>query len=181
MWGVSSSSSPTTSAPTSGLGLACEPDDVSSTSSSSSLRMYRRPPLNRRHKSSALGLIECSCEGDRVGVENCDLKRDCDLTGWVLERCVDGLDETVECSLPAGSVVRSGKVLRLDEPFGRRAHRHVEELLTAIKFTDPTIHSRLTITTRLLAPDRTLMASHTQEIPHFYREIFKYANLIRFL
>lgn len=118
-----------------------------------------------------------------MGVENCDLKHECDLTGWILERCVDGVGETAECVFPAGSVVKSGKVLRLDEPFGRRSQRHIEELLTAIKYTDATSGrcSRLTITTRLLAPDRTLMASHTQEIPHFYHEIFKYANLIRFL
>ena len=145
-----------------------------------STRMQRRP-LNRHQASSSLGLVECSCEGDRISVENCDLKRDCDLTGWVLERYVDGVGETAECILPPGSRVRSGKVLRVDEPFGRRANRHVEELLTAIKINDHCQSRRLTITTRLLAPDRTLMVSHTQEIPHFYHEIFKYANLIRFL
>lgn len=165
MWGVSSS------LPVS----SCEPDNDQSASVWSPLRR----PFNRRHVTSSLGLIECSCEGDRVGVENCDLKRDCDITGWLLERCVDGVGETAEYTIPAGTVIKSGKVLRLDEPFGSRAHRHVEELLTAIKINDA--HSRLTVTTRLLAPDRTVMASHTQQIPHFYREIFKYANLIRFL
>jgi len=139
--------------------------------------------LHHSHHRSSLGLIECSYEGDRVSVENCDLRRDCDLTGWLLERRIDGLvdvDEelvVVESTLPASSVVRSGKALCILQPFGRR-HNHIEEILTALKLASS---APLTITTRLLTPDRIPVAAHTQEVPHFYREIFKYANLIHFV
>jgi len=40
---------------------------------------------------------------------------------------------------------------------------------------------RVRIRTRLVAPDGTLKALHTQEIPQFYQEIFKYASLIEFV
>lgn len=147
--------------------------------------------MSNCRRSTSLGLVECTCEGDRVCVENCDLKRDCDLAGWLIERSVVGGEQhdsttkvhnTTSCAiLPAGSVVRSGKCLRVDMPFGAR-HNHVRELLAAVaKSSSSSRRGGVTVVTRLLAPDRTLVAAHHQEIPHFYREIFKYANLIQFL
>ena len=133
----------------------------------------------RHVKSSSLDLSECSMEGDRVVVENFNLRADLDLSDWCLTRQIESMEES-RYKMPKGSVVKSGKVLRVEEPF----ESSQVEFLVAIKEKrerNGCGARGVRITTRLLAPDGCVKAVHTQHVPPFYDEVFKYANLIRFL
>jgi hypothetical protein len=148
-------------------------DDFSSLYSNSSIL------TSLRHmKSSSLDLSDCSTDGDRVVVENFNLRADLDISDWCITRQVENMSMN-RYKLPKGSIIKSGKVLRVDEPF----QSSQIDFLIAIKeqqkqSSKPT---SLKITTKLLSPDGCVKAMHTQEMPRFYHEIFKYANLIRFL
>lgn len=136
--------------------------------------------------SSSLDLSECSMEGDQVSVENCNLRQDRDISNWVLTRHVENMPTVSKYRFPVGSVINAGKVLRIDAPF----HSDLLDLLLAVgkKRAEKASHSKKTTTTmstvkvriktRLIAPDGSVKAIHTQETPQFYEEIFKYANLI---
>jgi hypothetical protein len=135
---------------------------------------------------SALDLAECTAEGERVCVANASLRADRDLSRWTLTRHVEHMPAAAarRHELPDGTVVRSGKALRLDWPFGSGSHL---DFLLAIrnKLHYESRQSQrgnrrfcIKVHTRLVAPDGTVKALHTQEIPQFYQEIFHYANLI---
>lgn len=134
---------------------------------------------------SSLNLADVSTDGDRVCIENCNLKADHNVSDWFITRQIDEMSIS-SYKFPRGSIISSGKCLRVEEPF---LNDQLSYLL-AIKnqqsrkmdyHTSDLKKSFLKIRTKLLAPDGTLKAIHTQEIPQFYQEIFKYANLIKFL
>ena len=85
--------------------------------------------------------------------------------------------------LPAGSLIRSGKALRIETPF----HSDHVDYLLAIKQRQQQQQqqqnhtSTLKIVTKLITPQGTVASVHTQELPKFYHEILKYATLIQFL
>ena len=125
----------------------------------------------RHVKSSSLDLSECSMDGDRVVVENFNLRADLDLSDWCLTRQIESLAES-RYKMPKGSVVKSGKVLRVEEPF----ESSQVEFLQAIKQKRERNGCRtggVRITTRLLAPDGCVKAVHTQQVPQFYDEILE--------
>lgn len=153
-------------------------------------------PINIRHtgerqrnNSCSLDLSDCSLDGDKVIIENSSLKQNCNLSGWCLTRQIEQMpNDTVKThKLPSGSLVKSGKVLRVHTPFQsdplefllaiRYRNRHFSTTQTANKKNK----LNLKIYTKLLSPDGCVKAVHTQEIPQFYEEIFKYANLIQLL
>ena len=149
--------------------------------------------FNANHiQASSLDLTDCSTDGDRVIVENCNLKYDRDISNWYVTRQIENMSIS-KFKLPTGSVIKSGKALKLETPFACSQL----DFLIAIKHQ---IYSKkinnyvhfdfkrfdfkkigLKIKTKLISPDGTLKAMHTQEIPQFYKEIFKYASLIKFL
>ena len=129
-------------------------------------------------QAGSLDLADCSTDGDRVCVENCNLKADYDISGWYMTRQIDSMAIS-KYKFPVGSVIAAGKVLKIEAPFGNDQL----DYLIAIKNqrANASGEGLLKIRTRLIAPDGSLKAMHTQEVPQFYQEIFKYANLIKFL
>ena len=146
---------------------------------------------NIRHggerENSSLNLSDCSLDGDRVVIENSNLRANYNLSDWYLTREIENMP-VCTYKLPCGSIVKSGKVLRVHTPFQssplefllaiKHRNRHTSNSSTSSnnknKFS-------LKIITKLLSQDGSLKAVHTQEIPQFYQEIFKYASLIRLL
>lgn len=134
---------------------------------------------------SALDLVDVSTDGDRVCVENCNLKLDQDISDWYVTRQIDNMPVR-SYKFRLNSIISAGKCLKIEMPF---ANDQLDYLI-AIKnqqsrkleyHSSDLKKSFLKIRTRLYTPDGTLKAMHTQEIPQFYQEIFKYANLIKFL
>lgn len=145
---------------------------------------------NIRHggcrETSSLDLSNCSLDGERVVIENSNLKADFDLSEWCLTRQIEPNMCVSEFKLPHGSVIKSGKALRIHAPF----QSSPVDFLLAIKQHNSTTRNScstaskknklsLKIITKLVSPDGSIKAIHYQEIPQFYQEIFKYANLIR--
>ncbi len=129
---------------------------------------------------TCLDLTDVSTDGDRVCIENCNLKLDHDVSDWYITRQIEDMSIR-SYKFPQGSTINAGKCLKVEKPF----ENDQLEYLVAIKsqkskFEDKK-QSCVKIKTRLVSPDGTLKALHTQEIPQFYQEIFKYANLIKFL
>lgn len=134
----------------------------------------------KRRQNSTLNLSECSTEGDRVIVENCSLKLDRDISEWFITRQIENMS-VFKYKLPSGSVIKSGKELRIHTPF----QNNQLDFLVAIKqrLMENTRNAKmcLKIRTKLISPDGIVKAVHVQEVPQFYQEIFKYASLIQFL
>lgn len=134
---------------------------------------------------SSLNLADVSTDGDRVCIENCNLKSNCDVSDWYITRQIDNMSIN-KYKFPLGSVIRPGKCLKIKSPFPNDQL----DYLFAIKnqqsrkfeyHSSDLKKSFLKIKTQLIAPDGTLKAVNTQDIPQFYQEIFKYANIIKFL
>lgn len=149
--------------------------------------IFSQALTNIRHgserDSSCLDLSECSLDGNRVVIENLNLRTSLNLSEWVMTRQIDALPVSSTYKLPSGSVVKSGKVLTVNAPF----QTSPLEFLLAIKHKNQHVPStnndknklKLKVITKLMSQDGCVKAVHTQEIPQFYQEIFKYANLIR--
>lgn len=150
---------------------------------------------NRLKHVSALDLTDCSTDGDRVIVENCNLKSDRDISNWLLTRQIENMAIS-RYQFPIGSVIKSGKVLKIETPFAndqldyliaiKNQHKkqELDQQIQQQQTMRPTISSKklhIKIRTKLISPDGTLKAVHIQEIPQFYQDIFKYANMIQFL
>ncbi|RNA37090.1 hypothetical protein BpHYR1_046213 [Brachionus plicatilis] len=129
-------------------------------------------------QSSSLDLRDCSTDGGKLVVENCSLKLDRDISNWFITRQIDDMS-VFKYRLPSGSVIKSGKELRIPTPF----RNNELEFLAAIKqkLGENERYSRLKIRTKLISPEGIVKAVHIQEVPQFYHEIFKYASLIQFL
>jgi hypothetical protein len=127
--------------------------------------------------STFLQLYECTCDGDLVTIENCNLKADHDVSEWIVTRQIDNMP-LLSYKIPAGSVCKSGKVLCVKTMFNDQI-----DFLHAIKNIEAKNEASfcIRIHTKLISNDGKIISSHLQEIPQFYREIFKYANLIGFL
>ena len=115
-------------------------------------------------------------------IENLNLRANLNLSEWIITRQIEELPVSSTYTLPLGSVVKSGKVLTVNAPFQTTPL----EFLLAIKHKNQQINSnnekrklKLKVITKLISQDGCVKAVHTQEIPQFYQEIFKYANLIR--
>lgn len=141
--------------------------------------------LNNVKQESCLNFSEVSTDGDRICVENANLKSEYDVSHWYVTRQIDEMS-VKSYKFPRGSVIASGKCLRVNEPFENDQLDYLQAIKTQqTKKTE--YHSSelkksfLKIRTKLIAPDGTLKAMHIQEIPQFYQEIYKYANLIKFL
>jgi hypothetical protein len=151
-------------------------------------------------QNSSLDLSECSTDGDKIIIENCNLKLDKDISNWYVTRQIENMSSVNSFQIPNGSVIKSGKVMRIRTPF----QNDQLEFLLAIKqlyhhqsnqqqsdineldnnhfgMNRSKRNSCLRIITKLINPDGVVKATHTQEIPKFYHEIFKYANLIQFI
>jgi hypothetical protein len=143
--------------------------------------------LKNKQNSCSLDLCECSTYGDKVIVENFNLKLDHDISNWYITRQIENMSIINKYRLPKGSIIKSGKVLKINEPF----QNDQIDFLLAIKQKQVDLegedHSTrlkkicLKIITKLVTPDGIVKSIHTQEVPQFYQEIFKYANLIQFL
>jgi hypothetical protein len=138
-------------------------------------------PIRTSKLNNSIDLSECSFEGDRVSVENSNLKLDRDVSKWCLTRQIENLSTVCKYELPDGTVIKSGKSLRIEAPF---TTSQLDFLLAIRKMKETESQSGgsnrfcIKIRTKLIAPDGTVKALHTQEIPQFYQEIFRYANLI---
>jgi hypothetical protein len=135
---------------------------------------------------SSLHLSDVSTDGDRVCVDNCNLKTSQDLSDWFITRQIDDMPVSTY-KFPRGSVINAGKCLRIDMPFVNdqlnflRAIRNQQIKKSEHMHSSDLKKAFLKIKTRLITSDGALKDMHTQEIPQFYHEIFKYANLIKFL
>ena len=132
--------------------------------------------------SMALNLYECSCDGDLVTIENCDFKLDHDLSDWIVTRQIDNMP-IISYKIPTGSICKSGKVFCAKTLFNDQlnflyAIKKITDNSTSVTNNNKNISIR--INTKLISPNGKLVSLHTQEIPQFYQEIFKYANLIGF-
>jgi len=139
---------------------------------------------NRLKQASSLDLTDCSTDGDRVIVENCNLKSDRDISNWFITRQIEDMSVN-KYQLPHGSVIKSGKVLKIETPFANDQLDYLIAIKNKFK-TERTSKFQLKklclkIRTKLISPDGALKAMHVQEIPQFYQDIFKYANMIQFL
>jgi len=139
---------------------------------------------NRLKQASSLDLTDCSTDGDRVIVENCNLKSDRDISNWYITRQIENMSIN-KYQLPHGSVIKSGKVLKIETPFANDQLDYLIAIKNKYK-SERTSKFQLKklclkIRTKLISPDGTLKAIHIQEIPRFYQDIFKYANMIQFL
>jgi len=154
---------------------------------------------NRLKQTSSLDLTDCSTDGDRVIVENCNLKSDRDISNWLLTRQIENMSIS-KYQLPIGSVIKSGKVLKIETPFANdqldyliaiKNHQHKQQDYHHHQQQQPQPPQQQTIRpgkklclkirTKLISPDGTLKAQHIQEIPQFYQDIFKYDSMIQFL
>lgn len=143
--------------------------------------------LRNKQNSCSLDLCECSTYGDRVIVENFNLKLDHDISNWYITRQIENMSIINKYRLPTGSIIKSGKVLKINEPF----ENDQIDFLLAIKQKQMDLERKdntdrlkkicLKIVTKLVTPEGIVKSIHTQEVPQFYQEIFKYANLIQFL
>ncbi|CAF0729272.1 unnamed protein product [Brachionus calyciflorus] len=142
------------------------------------LIVCEREAENLKRENSSLDLAECSTDGGKVVVENCSLKLDRDISNWFITRQIDDMS-VFKYRLPNGSIIKSGKDLKIPTPF----QNNELDFLIAIKqkINDNENYAKLKIRTKLVSPDGIVKAVHTQEIPQFYHEIFKYASLIQFL
>jgi hypothetical protein len=144
----------------------------------------------RLKQASSLDLTDCSTDGDRVIVENCNLKSDRDISNWFITRQIENMSIS-KYKLPNGSVIKSGKVLKIETPFANDQLDYLIAIKNQLKLEQQQNSQSntkcqvkklcLKIRTRLISPDGTLKAIHVQEIPQFYQDIFKYANMIQFL
>ena len=134
--------------------------------------------LNYHHYPTTLNLYECTCDGDLVTIENCDFKLDHDLSDWIITRQIDNMS-SISYRIPSGSICKSGKVLSLKTLFNDQLNfLYAIQKIADNSSTNKNISIR--INTKLISPNGQIISSHTQEIPQFYQEIFKYANLIGF-
>jgi hypothetical protein len=130
-------------------------------------------------KSLSLNLYECTCDGENVTIENCNLRADHDVSNWTITRQIDTLPLSTY-KIPSGSVIKCGKALSLKTLFNDQF-----DFLLAIRnsinqaFNPASKHVSVKINTNLLTPDGAIHSTHIQEIPHFYRDVFNYANLIK--
>lgn len=135
---------------------------------------------------SSLLLSDVSTDGDRVSVDNCNLKANQDVSDWYITRQIDDMPVSTY-KLPRGSVISAGKCLRVDMPFVNDQLNFLRAIKIQESRKGEYLHNSdlkkafLKIRTRLIGADGALKDMHTQEIPQFYHEIFKYANLIKFL
>ena len=126
---------------------------------------------------TTLKLYECTCDGDLVTIENCNFKTDHDLSDWIITRQIDNMPSS-NYKIPSGSICKSGKVLCVKTLFNDQ----LDFLYAIKKAIDSTRKNNISIriNTKLISPNGEIISLHTQEIPEFYREIFKCANLIGF-
>ena len=111
-----------------------------------------------------------STDGDRVCIENCNLKLDHDVSDWYITRQIEDMSIR-SYKFPQGSLINAGKCLKVERPFANDQL----EYLVAIKSEKKKKKKKepcVKIKTRLVSPDGTLKALQTQEIPQFYQEIF---------
>jgi len=128
---------------------------------------------------SCLDLTDVSTDGERVCVENCSLKKDHDVSDWCITRQIEDMSVR-SYKFPQGSTVTAGKCLKVERPFANDQMEYLVAMRSQAGAEEKR-QPRVRIRTRLVAPDGTLKALHTQEIPQFYQEIFKYASLIEFV
>ena len=166
----------------------CNSDISKKISNNNELASYTS---NRLKQASSLDLTDCSTDGDRVIVENCNLKSDRDISNWLLTRQIENMSIS-KYQLPIGSVIKSGKVLKIETPFAndqldfliaiKNHHKMQEQQQQQQQTMRPNSKNLcIKIRTKLISSDGTLKAVHIQEIPQFYQDIFKYANMIQFL
>lgn len=149
----------------------------------------KRSSINSEYPT--LHIYESTLDGDLVTIENSNLKFDFNLSNWLITRQIDNMPE-LTYKIPENSVCKCGKLLTLKTLFNDQL-----DFLYAIKQTiDSTTVKKtnsygsggdslmnyysIKITTRLISPDGKLASIHAQEIPQYYKDIFKYANLIEF-
>jgi hypothetical protein len=86
--------------------------------------------VKRKNKqNSSLDLSECSTDGDKIIIENCNLKLDKDISNWYVTRQIENMASVNSFQIPNGSVIKSGKVLRIRTPI----QNDQMEFLLAIK------------------------------------------------
>lgn len=137
----------------------------------------------KRRENSSLDLSDCSTDGDRVIVENCSLKLDRDISNWFITRQIENMS-VFKYRLPNGSIIKSGKELRIHTPFQNSQIDFLVAIKQRLNLPTTQINNNrlcLKIRTKLVSPEGIVKAVHIQEIPQFYQEIFKYASLIQFL
>jgi hypothetical protein len=143
----------------------------------------QREILARRRNSGGLDFSECSIEGDLIILENCNLKLDCDLTGWMLTRQIENMSHVMRYELPNRSLVKSGKVFKIHAPFRTNSLEFLQAIKKHLEEVGESSSNsiRIKVRTRLMSPDGRYKVTHTQEIPQFYLKVYRYANLIKIL
>jgi hypothetical protein len=140
----------------------------------------KSPVSSTKPSKHALNIYDCAYDGDFVSIENRNFKTDYNIKDYSITRQIENMP-MLTYTIQNEIVIKSGSVNSFKTKFNDQLN-----FLIAIKNTVAELSKKnlnkipVKINTNLIEPNGTVVSTHSQHVPEFYYDIFKYANLIQF-